>query len=723
MWSIFINNKELTLSTRTSVLEACRTIGIEIPRYCYHESLSIAGNCRMCVVELKNSPKPLISCATPIINGMVLYTDSPLVKKARESVMEFLLLNHPLDCPVCDQGGECDLQDQAIYFGSDKKRFYSVKRGVKDKNIGPIVKTVMTRCIHCTRCVRFAEEIAGINTLGTFNRGMSTEIGTYVSNNFSTELSGNVIDLCPVGALTAKPYPFVSRSWELKTLKNIDFSDGFCVDTKIALKNNYIVKILSPFSEKSTNSWISDKTRFSFDGMFSANRLPTSYIDKFTVKGKYAFWKTLLKEIVLTLYFVEHLYFYNMNKFKITFIYDFSISLETLGSLKILSNKFEFICLKCIEQSHENIDIESDFISLKNQEKLISNSDFVCLIGFNPRYESSKLNSLLRKRYKEGQFKVLSIGSVFNMTFPVESISLNTRSIQEILEGTHHICQQISVSKNPLFMVSSEVFKRQDSKFINRFISNIKTFSGKSTLSITPISLVNNQVGVNYLNLNKNFTHKHLKNSSALYFVDTQSSNPYVQKLVSVLSLQGIKSDFSKILMEQFFGSNYSKQSFPNKFLIPSKHFFENSDTFLNTEGLIKRSFKIVKSPKFSKTSWKIIRAFSNYFSNISLLTNIVPSTVNVPLEVYDQKSLLQLMYLPSVNYNSNSVFNSIISCSKNLSVNCYHNSYVKFFNSKLSFTVDDFYIGGKDNYSKLSSVMVKCSKQLRVDSSNFKFI
>ena len=272
----YVNDLKVNnIAHNQNIIDYLENIGISIPHYCYHQNLSVSGNCRMCLIELKNSPKPLVSCAMTVTNKMELYTDSPLVKKARENVLEFLLLNHPLDCPVCDQGGECDLQDQSMVFGISRKRFFKYKRSVVNKNIGPIVKTIMTRCIHCTRCVRFSSEIAGVNDLGTFSRGNSMEIGTYISKTFQSELSGNVIDLCPVGALTSKPYSFVDRVWELKFAKSIDFTDGFGLNTEVSLKNNLtITKIAVNRTEISIdNAWISDKTRFSFDGMFSPERL------------------------------------------------------------------------------------------------------------------------------------------------------------------------------------------------------------------------------------------------------------------------------------------------------------------------------------------------------------------------------------------------------------------------------------------------------------------
>ena len=329
------------------LIEYCETLGITIPHYCYHKNLSIAGNCRMCLVELKKSPKPIVSCAmnarSSLASNSKIYTNSPLVKKARENIMEFLLLNHPLDCPICDQGGECDLQDQSLFFGVTKKRFYNFKRVVINKNIGPIVKTVMTRCIHCTRCVRFAAEIAGIEDLGTFGRGTNSEIGTYVTKMFHSELSGNIIDICPVGALTSKPFPFISRNWELKSINSIDLSDGFGLNTQILIKNNKVIKILPDYNSKeNTNSWISDKTRFLFDGMFTSDRKlikTITYNDKLKeIKA----WDKMFNHIITVIYFYDHLnkHFFKINP--LTFVINETISLEVINILQLLKKKTSF---------------------------------------------------------------------------------------------------------------------------------------------------------------------------------------------------------------------------------------------------------------------------------------------------------------------------------------------------------------------------------------------
>lgn len=264
---IFINDIAVYVKPQTTILQACEKINIYIPRFCYHNQLSVAGNCRMCLVEVEKSPKPVVSCAFPVMNNMKIYTNTPLVKKSKENILEFLLLNHPLDCPICDQGGECDLQDQSLLYGSDKSRFYEYKRGVEDKNCGPLIKTIMTRCIHCTRCVRFINEMTSFKNLGTTNRSSKVEIGTYFERYLNTEVSGNIIDLCPVGALTSKPYAFIARPWELKSTNTIDVMDGVCSNIKVDTRGLNILRILPRLNKNINEDWISDKTRFFFDGL------------------------------------------------------------------------------------------------------------------------------------------------------------------------------------------------------------------------------------------------------------------------------------------------------------------------------------------------------------------------------------------------------------------------------------------------------------------------
>ena len=280
MPTITINGKDTQVPEGITIIQACEIADVEIPRFCYHERLAIAGNCRMCLVEIEGMPpKPVASCAMPVTEGMKVHTDTPMVKKAREGVMEFLLANHPLDCPICDQGGECDLQDQAYQYGSGKSEYHEHKRAVKEKNMGPLVKTQMTRCIQCTRCIRFIEDVAGTVEIGAVNRGEGMEITTYLEQNLKSELSGNIIDLCPVGALTSKPYAFKARSWELRKIESIDIMDAVGSNIRIDSRGVEVMRILPRLNEEINEEWISDKTRFCYDGL-KYQRLDKPYVSQ-----------------------------------------------------------------------------------------------------------------------------------------------------------------------------------------------------------------------------------------------------------------------------------------------------------------------------------------------------------------------------------------------------------------------------------------------------------
>ena len=291
---VFVDGVETHVPKGVTVLQACEQAGVDVPRFCYHQRLSIAGNCRMCLVEVEKSPKPVASCAMPVMPNMNIKTTTPLVKKAREGVMEFLLINHPLDCPICDQGGECELQDQSLIYGSDRSRFTEYKRAVEDKELGPLVKTVMSRCIHCTRCVRFATEVAGVQDLGVTGRGNMAEIGTYVSKLLTSELSGNVIDLCPVGALTSKPFAFTARAWELKFAESVDVTDGLGSNIRVDTRGTEVMRVVPRLHEGVNEEWISDKARFSYDGL-KRQRLDTPLVKGPDGRLKPATWVRLAR--------------------------------------------------------------------------------------------------------------------------------------------------------------------------------------------------------------------------------------------------------------------------------------------------------------------------------------------------------------------------------------------------------------------------------------------
>ena len=398
---IDINNQNQikNLDNKLTLISYLISNGVTIPHYCYHNDLSVAGNCRVCLIELNNSPKPVVSCGISakscLLNNKVYY-DSVLLKKARENILEFLLLNHPVDCPICDQGGECDLQEQSLFFGFTKKRFYKFKRVVSDKDLGPVVKTVMTRCIHCTRCVRFATEIAGVEDLGVFSRGVGSEIGTYVDKIFLSELSGNVVDLCPVGALTLKSFPFALRKWDVATYNSIDITDSFGSDTKVYVNKNKIIKIEPQFSNTSSYTWLTDKGRQFFDSMFSDTSKKNVHLESFPVKTTKQ-WGILFKTVTENFYIFNICNFKTVNKHYFVILFE-NVSLEIVNLLFLVSQIHPFIKIKRAENLKINTNLESNFqVDLATDKAKLSSSSLCLLIGINTRYEGPYLNKTTSK--------------------------------------------------------------------------------------------------------------------------------------------------------------------------------------------------------------------------------------------------------------------------------------------------------------------------------------
>ena len=407
MPKLTINGMEIEVEPGLTVLQACEQAGIEIPRFCYHERLSIAGNCRMCLVHMERAPKPIASCAMPVGDGMVIETDTPEVRKMRRGVMEFLLINHPLDCPICDQGGECDLQDQSMGFGFDRGRYLENKRAVKDKNLGPLIKTIMTRCIHCTRCVRFATEVAGVHELGATGRGENMEIGTYVEKALTSELSGNMIDLCPVGALTSKPYAFTARSWELKKTESIDVLDAVGCNIRVDTRGAEVMRILPRLNEDVNEEWISDKTRFACDGLKS-QRLDQPYVKR-DGKLQPATWDEAFATIA------EKTSQTTGNK--IAAIAGDQADCESMMALKDLMNN--------LGSTHTDCRQDGAALSADHRASYIFNSgiagiedaDAILLVGTNPRAEAPLVNARIRKRWLRGGFPVGLIGEAHDLTY------------------------------------------------------------------------------------------------------------------------------------------------------------------------------------------------------------------------------------------------------------------------------------------------------------------
>ena len=684
---IFINNIELEVSPESTILECCSSIGIDLPRFCYHQELSVAGNCRMCLVEIEKSPKPVAACAMPVSPNMKIFTDTPLVQKAREGVLELLLLNHPLDCPICDQGGECDLQEQVYNFGSDKSRFYEKKRQVEDKNCGPLIKTIMTRCIHCTRCVRFASEISGVELeyLGTVNRGQQTEITPFVEKIIFSELSGNLIDLCPVGALTSKPYAFNARPWELKSIESFDIFDSLLTPIRIDYKGNQIVRVLPRLNSKdSYQEWITDKARFSYDGL-NKNRLNSIFVNENSLEllnydlptNLHIDWDDLYNELSNE--------FYDTPSEQICFVAGNTVESETLLSFKFLAESFGIskICYDQITLLESNFTENFTF----NLE-LIDNSDLYILFGTNLRTEANLLNLRLQQNIKKRNIIVISVGSTFKSSFPSNNfINLTFEEFSLLLEGKHLYSKTIYNSKLPLIIYGSSVLNRLD---INQFSStllglnkNVNIFN-QSCLNYVPTE--SNFVGNLNLGISP-FSLEMLNNCKVLYMLHV--SKDFLRNIYNFFENKNFKP---KIIYQ---GSHYPElmQHFIN-YYIPSQTFVEKNGKYFDIENKCRSILKVINSKEFNFEDYKVLQMLIPHYSKNSGLNFI----------------------------NINEKLLELVPFSNDTLKNCF--SYLNYFKGlKLNKTmlkpvIEDFY--KTHIISSSSTIMSECSTNQKKFSSNF---
>src|ERR1700716_997794 len=425
MPKVTIDGQEIEVAAGTTILQACQQVGVEIAHFCYHERLAIAGNCRMCLVEVEKSPKPVASCAMPVAESNVIHTQSPAAIKARNGVMEMLLINHPLDCPICDQGGECDLQDQAMAYGFDRGRYEENKRAVRDKDFGPLVATSMNRCIHCTRCIRFLTEIAGVEELGATGRGEAMEITTYIEKALGSELSGNIVDLCPVGALTSKPYAYVARPWELRKTESVDVLDAVGSNIRVDARGAQILRVLPRLHEDVNEEWISDKTRFAVDGLVR-RRLDRPYIRRHGALVE-AEWREALDLVADRLNAVPGE--------RIAAIAGDLCDAEAMFAVQELLGRVGSPHLDC-RQDGAKLDPSCRAGYLFNTTIAgIEQADACLLVGTNPRWEASLVNARLRKRYLRGGFRVAAIGPALDLTFPVEMLGEGGEALNALARG------------------------------------------------------------------------------------------------------------------------------------------------------------------------------------------------------------------------------------------------------------------------------------------------
>ncbi len=662
MLKLKVNEIEVEVEEGLTVLQACEKAGVEIPRFCYHEKLSIAGNCRMCLVEMEKSPKPIASCAMPAAEGMNIKTNTALVEKARKGVMEFLLANHPLDCPVCDQGGECDLQDQSMYYGVDKSRFKENKRAVPEKNMGPLIKTQMTRCIHCTRCVRFATEVAGVPELGAIGRGEDMQITTYLEQSMQSELSANVVDLCPVGALTSKPYVFEARPWELKKTETIDVMDAIGSNVRVDTYDWEVKRVLPIINEDINEEWISDKTRYACDGLLH-QRLDNPFI-KYNGKFEKASWDEVYKIIKSK---IE-----NTSKEKIC---GFVGDLTNMETSYIFKEFFD----RTIDSKNYESRSDNRFINTSKRENYLFNSsingieeaDLILIAGANPRYEATILNARIRKAYLNNNTKIISLNDVGDLTYPYQSLDGQTQTLNNILEENHDVSKEIINSKKPIIIIGESLLRLKSSEFL---FNKTKEFLSK-----------NNKISDEWNSLNILSTDAATVGNIDLGIINNENNliNDLKEHKFDIIYLVGQDNlEFDK--KDEFIiyqGSHGDKGAESADIILPGAAYTEQDGYFTNLEGKIQKAYKASYPPGEAKEDWRIINELAEFMNNRKL---------------FNDKDELESSMLNYLNLQ------------KEKQLNDHNNTVKEFQNENLKVKVKDYYFSNV--IARSSKTMVECN-------------
>ncbi|XP_071803111.1 NADH-ubiquinone oxidoreductase 75 kDa subunit, mitochondrial-like [Asterias amurensis] len=598
---VFVDDKSVLVDPGTTVLQACAMVGVEIPRFCYHDRLSVAGNCRMCLVEVEKSLKPVAACAMPVMKGWRIKTNSEMTRKAREGVMEFLLMNHPLDCPICDQGGECDLQDQSMAFGSDRSRFtdnqFTGKRSVEDKNVGPLVKTIMTRCIHCTRCIRFASEVAGVDDLGTTGRGGDMQVGTYIEKMFMSELSGNIIDLCPVGALTSKPYAFTARPWETRKTESIDVLDAVGSNIVVSTRSGEVMRILPRLNESINEEWISDKTRFAYDGL-KRQRLTVPMVKNDEGNLTPTNWEDALTRVANKLS--------STDGSDIAVIAGGLVDAEALVALKDLLNRLgsESLCTEEIfPMDAAGTDLRSNYL-LNTSIAGIEEADIVLLIGTNPRFEAPLFNTRLRKSWIHNDLQVAMVGNKVDLTYEYEHLGDNASVLQDIIDGKHPFSKTLSEAKRPMIVVGSGALQRDDGSTIHGLVASLAQKTRVASQA---------EDGWKILNV----LHRVASQVAALDIgykagVDCIRENP--PKVLFLLGADGgtvSRADLPQDCFVVYQGHHGDEGALIADVVLSGAAYTEKTATYVNTEGRAQQTRLAVSPPGYAREDWKIIRALS----------------------------------------------------------------------------------------------------------------
>lgn len=593
-----VDGQEVEVPAGATVLQACEAAGVEIPRFCYHERLSIAGNCRMCLVEMEKSPKPIASCAMPAGDNMVIKTNTPAVKKAREGVMEFLLINHPLDCPICDQGGECDLQDQSVAYGAGTSRYDENKRAVEEKHMGPLIKTEMTRCIHCTRCIRFATEIAGVPELGALGRGEHMEITTYLEKTLASEVSGNVIDLCPVGALTSRPYAFTARSWELRKTEGIDVMDAVGCNIRLDARGNEIMRVLPRVHEDVNAEWISDKTRFCYDGL-KRRRLDRPYVRQ---NGKLteSTWADAFAAITAKLK--------GASGSAIAAIAGDIQDVESVYALKLLMQSLGSPNLDC-RQNGAKLDASTRAGYLFNSGiSGIDQADVCLMIGTNPRYEATVINLRLRERFRQGGFKIANIGPALDLTYPVQELGNDAAILDAIASGSHPFAQALKNAQNPMLIVGQGALARTDGAAVLAAARKVADVCGLVRDDWNGFNVLHTAAGrVGALDLG--FLPQGDKARDVTGILEGAKDGSI--KVVFLLGADEIDTSALKDTFVVYLGTHGDAGVKHADVILPGAAYSEKAGTYVNTEGRVQLSPRAIFPPGDAREDWTILRALS----------------------------------------------------------------------------------------------------------------
>ena len=592
MVKVTVDGIDVDVPPGSNVLQACEAAGKEIPQFCYHERLSVAGNCRMCLVEIEKAPsKPFASCAYPVNEGMVVHTDTPMVRKARRGVMEFLLINHPLDCPICDQGGECDLQDQAVGYGGDHSRYDENKRAVKDKDLGPLVKTVMTRCIHCTRCIRFCAEVAGVPELGATARGETMEVGTYVEKALTSELSGNLIDICPVGALTSKPYAFVARPWELRKTDSVDVLDAVGAAIRVDARGPEVLRILPRLNEDVNEEWLADKSRFALDGL-KRRRLDACWIKR-DGKLQKTSWDEAFAAIAARMR--------GLAGERIGAITGDLADAESMLALKDLMHAAGSPNLDCRQDGAALDRSRRDFYTFNTSIAGIDEADALLIVGSNPRREAPLINARIRKRTLAGKFPIAVIGAAADLTYGATWIGDGPAALHDetlAFRGT------LRDAKKPMMIVGQGALARPD---------------GAAVLGACwQLAAATDMLKPDWHGFNVLHTAAARVGGLDLGFLPGPSGKTVAGMLsggVDVLWLLGADEfDTAAIGASTFVvyqGHHGDRGAARADVILPGAAYTEKNGTYVNTEGRVQHGQRAVFPPGDAREDWKILRAFS----------------------------------------------------------------------------------------------------------------